>query len=309
MSQVAEQVVEKAKSLMGSPYVWGATGEKCTVANRERRMSSSKLTEVSRANIKKRCPVLSGKQKTCSGCKYEGMDEYDCIGFVNAVNKACGIILKGAGATYHWSNTANFVRRGPIAEMPNVVCCVYQADGNRMSHIGFHIGGGIIIHCSGKGEVMIGSIDDKAWTHYAIPVGYYTDEYLEQAKIINKNIGVLKRGSTGDNVRKLQQMLNAIGYDCGEPDGVFGSGTEAAVKKFQKENKLSVDGKVGQATWPKIEDKYKATLPPEEEEEVPPEEEEEEPKSDELNIVLARLQEQLNEIQAQLDECKKQIGK
>ena len=309
MSEVTEKVVEKATSLMGSPYVWGATGEKCTVANRKKRLNSPKLTEISKNNIKKRCPVLSGKQTTCAGCKYEGKNEYDCIGFVNAVNNACGIKLKGAGATYHWGNTANFIRRGPIAEMPNVVCCVYQADGSRMSHIGFHIGGGNIIHCSGKGEVMIGSVADKAWTHYAIPVGYYTEEYLKQAKIVDTSFTLLKKGSRGDNVFKLQQMLNALGFNCGEPDGAFGSNTEAAVKNFQEKYGLSVDGKVGQATWPKIKEVYEEKVKPEEsdiEPEPQPIHDDDQDKDEIIDDedfyeILQTIQKQIAEIQARIE--------
>ena len=59
-------------------------------------------------------------------------------------------------------------------------------------------------------------------------------------------------------------MLNALGFNCGEPDGAFGSNTEAAVKKFQEKYGLSVDGKVGQATWPKIKDAYEEKIKPEE---------------------------------------------
>lgn len=41
-------------------------------------------------------------------------------------------------------------------------------------------------------------------------------------------------GSRGDAVRKLQELLNALGYDCGSVDGIFGSKTKAAVLAFQK---------------------------------------------------------------------------
>ena len=63
---------------------------------------------------------------------------------------------------------------------------------------------------------------------------------------------MLRTGSRGDAVRKLQEMLNALGYDCGSVDGIFGSKTKAAVLAFQKANGLAADGIVGPLTWGKL---------------------------------------------------------
>ena len=54
--------------------------------------------------------------------------------------------------------------------------------------------------------------------------------------------------STGDNVKSLQKSLISLGYLKGKADGVFGSKTEEAVKKFQKANDLTVDGLAGADT-------------------------------------------------------------
>ena len=59
-------------------------------------------------------------------------------------------------------------------------------------------------------------------------------------------------GSRGDAVRKLQELLNALGYDCGSVDGIFGSKTKTAVLAFQKANGLGTDGIVGPLTWGKL---------------------------------------------------------
>lgn len=59
-------------------------------------------------------------------------------------------------------------------------------------------------------------------------------------------------GSRGDAVRKLQELLNALGYDCGSVDGIFGSKTKAAVLAFQKANGLAADGIAGPLTWGKL---------------------------------------------------------
>ena len=63
---------------------------------------------------------------------------------------------------------------------------------------------------------------------------------------------MLRTGSRGDAVRKLQEMLNAKGYTCGSVDGIFGSKTKAAVLAFQKANGLGADGIVGPLTWGKL---------------------------------------------------------
>jgi len=54
---------------------------------------------------------------------------------------------------------------------------------------------------------------------------------------------LLKKGSRGDDVKRLQKALQ-IGAD-----GIFGPGTEAKVKEFQKGEGLVADGIVGRKTW------------------------------------------------------------
>ncbi len=59
---------------------------------------------------------------------------------------------------------------------------------------------------------------------------------------------VLKRGCKGSDVKTLQTRLKGLSFYSGVADGIFGGGTENAVKAFQKANSLSVDGVVGRNT-------------------------------------------------------------
>ncbi len=68
----------------------------------------------------------------------------------------------------------------------------------------------------------------------------------------------LRRGSSGENVIVVQRELNRISQNypaipkLGNVDGIFGSRTEAAVRKFQEIFNLTPDGIVGRATWYKL---------------------------------------------------------
>lgn len=64
----------------------------------------------------------------------------------------------------------------------------------------------------------------------------------------------LSYGSSGDEVKKLQQSLINAGYDLGSTgaDGQFGELTQAAVKKYQQDNGLDVDGIAGSNTLGKL---------------------------------------------------------
>ena len=46
----------------------------------------------------------------------------------------------------------------------------------------------------------------------------------------------------------MQLLLSGMGFDCGTADGVFGTNTENAVRKFQRKNGLVVDGVAGEKT-------------------------------------------------------------
>ena len=65
---------------------------------------------------------------------------------------------------------------------------------------------------------------------------------------------VLKRGASGTAVRQLQAALKEAGHDPGPIDGDFGAATEAAVRAFQQEKGIAVDGIVGDITWLNIDE-------------------------------------------------------
>ena len=60
----------------------------------------------------------------------------------------------------------------------------------------------------------------------------------------------LETGCAGEDVRALQILLMGRGYDCGNAgaDGVFGSKTDTAVRNYQKDKGLAVDGIAGKNT-------------------------------------------------------------
>ncbi len=62
---------------------------------------------------------------------------------------------------------------------------------------------------------------------------------------------LVKRGCCGDDVADIQRRLSKLGYDLGlpGPDGIFKNLTEKAVKMFQQDRGLLVDGIVGEDTW------------------------------------------------------------
>lgn len=70
------------------------------------------------------------------------------------------------------------------------------------------------------------------------------------------NYPLLRNGSQGNFVYLLQFILNQYGYNL-SVDGIFGTRTLNAVRDFQRNNSLSVDGLVGNNTW-----KTLLTLPP-----------------------------------------------
>lgn len=58
----------------------------------------------------------------------------------------------------------------------------------------------------------------------------------------------VRYGSSGDDVKKLQELLNQNGFKL-NVDGQFGPDTQIAVKRYQQQNGLTVDGIVGNNTW------------------------------------------------------------
>lgn len=64
----------------------------------------------------------------------------------------------------------------------------------------------------------------------------------------NNVLALSKYGSRGTEVRTIQEKLKRWGYYNGSVDGIYGTQTVTAVKKFQQKNGLTVDGIAGQKT-------------------------------------------------------------
>ena len=73
---------------------------------------------------------------------------------------------------------------------------------------------------------------------------------------------LLKIGSRGDDVKRLQTTLNSLGYNTGTADGIYGSKTAAGVKAYQQAMGLTVDGLAGNQTLSSLYTQKTATPTP-----------------------------------------------
>ena len=245
-----------ADACMGWPYAWGALGQDCTPSNRKACMNRSAIPPGDAELIRKRCQVLNGTDSSCANCKYhpdgECTEIMDCRGFTRRTIQRVGITTQSAGATSQYNTASNWEERGLIADMPkDRICCVFQqnqSDHKTMEHTGLALGDEII-HCSV--EVKRGHTYDKGWTHYAVPRGVDGD-----VPVPEPTFPTIRRGSRGQYVTLAQTKLIQQGYDVGKSgaDGIYGSATEAAVKRYQADHGLKADGIIGPATWGALND-------------------------------------------------------
>lgn len=245
-----------AEACMGWPYAWGALGQECTVSNRKSLMNRSSIAAGDKELIRKRCQVLNGTDGSCKDCKYYPHDArtllFDCRGFTRWCIQRVGITIQGAGATSQWNTASNWTEKGLIKDAPKdrliVVFQQNQSDHKTMEHTGLALGDEII-HCSV--EVKRGHTYDKGWTHYAVPRGVDGD-----VPVPEPTFPTIRRGSRGTYVTLMQTKLIQQGYDVGKSgaDGIFGTATEAALKKYQADHGLKQDGICGPASWASLND-------------------------------------------------------
>lgn len=235
---------EWALSRVGCPYLYGGTGQFCTVAYRKARM---KQYPDYTAKMARNCPRLSGSATTCKGCRWydesagTGKRAYDCAQLTRWCMDAIGIQLV-SGANSQWTKT-DWAERGEISDMPrDKTCLVYRESGGKMSHTGIYLGDGTVVHARGHdyGVVRQELGKEVSFTHYAVPNGLY-----EWHTIVAKN------GDSGQAVGDVQERLLALGYALPKygADGKYGAETEKAVRDAQRDAGFPVTGVVDKQTW------------------------------------------------------------
>ncbi|HBS60937.1 MAG TPA: hypothetical protein DEA44_16945 [Firmicutes bacterium] len=136
-------------------------------------------------------------------------------------------------------------KTGKIKTLPETPGVIVWKKG----HIGVYIGGGLVVEARGvKFGVVVSALSSQRWTNW----GYLKDvEYLAEPEPKPEFKRLLKYKSKmmrGEDVKALQTLLTDAGQKPGAIDGIFGKKTLAAVKSFQRDKKLKVDGIAGPDT-------------------------------------------------------------
>lgn len=127
----------------------------------------------------------------------------------------------------------------------------YSVKDGIMYTIGFNTSGASSVIANG------GGVCDKRYKVSSARAHYFMPAYADTGKADNNveaapglSVTVLKYGASGDAVKDMQEKLIALGYSCGSAgtDGVFGNSTLKAVKAFQQDKGLEVDGIYGEQT-------------------------------------------------------------
>ena len=201
--------------------------------------------------------------------------DYDCSAAVIQAWELAGVPVKSNGATYTGNMRGIFLRCG----FTDVTSQIDLASGsglqrgdvllNHQHHTAMYCGAGQEVEASINelGTATGGQPGDQTGREFLVrPYRNYpwncvlryggeggtssarpgpTYEYTVC-------LGLLKEGMEDPQVRTVQQLLAAKGYETGAADGIMGEATVGAVRAFQENSGLLADGEVGGDTWSKL---------------------------------------------------------
>lgn len=248
-------------------YVLGCFGAPMTAANKRRWMA-----EQSYNRKPERAAMINAASASTFG--------FDCVNVIKAVLWGWnGDKTKSYGGAKYASNGVPDINDAQMFEK----CTEVSTDFSKIEigeavwmkgHIGVYIGDGLAAECTPKwkNNVQItacnrtkAGYNRRNWTkHGKLPYIDYVATEVKPGKtetaekkegVCNVEVKVLKKGAKGDNVKALQALLIGYGYEMKSGktvygvDGSFGGATDKAVRQYQKDHGLAVDGSVGPATW------------------------------------------------------------
>ena len=146
-------LVTYVRGKVGCGYVWGASGETCSLSLRQA--------------LAKRAPAQAKNiLGTCA--KWDGLQVFDCATLIREAFEAAGI-KRSSGATTIWTKWP-FVEKGTIDTLPvgepGIALFVSQGK-DKMAHIGMTIGDGLAVDARGSAHgVLLGPVSSHKWTHW-----------------------------------------------------------------------------------------------------------------------------------------------
>lgn len=200
---------------------------------------------------------------------------WDCNGLAEGYyNDVTGIDIN-TRARYNYAGWCSVKGAGKVPnnhKVPGLAVFIGKT-ASTITHVGYLVepvdpahpdGDWYVIEARG---VMYGvvktKLNSRGWNFWG-----YMDKYFDYSNHSNgtgaedvKELGhrTLRKGDEGSDVKELQTQLIKAGYKLPKygADGDFGDETVQAVKAFQKDNNLTIDGIVGKQTYAALEDKFK----------------------------------------------------
>ena len=229
-------------------YIWGTAGVKWTAA---RQADLEKTTDADRAQGRK------------YGSKWIGHYVADCSGMFSWAFKQLGSTMYHGSNTMYmkWCKHKGELKSGKRTDGATLKpgTAVFVWNGNTYSHVGLYVGDGNVIEAANTQKGVIQSkVTASKWTHWGELKDVSFDGSAPEPQPDPEPAGkrpTLRRGDKGPYVVELQTDLVRLGYGIGPCgiDGDYGSATQAAVRQFQYDKRIGIDGVCGPETWATID--------------------------------------------------------
>ena len=229
-------------------YIWGTAGSTWTAAKQK---------------------AATREMTVKYGSRWIGHTVADCSGLFSwAFKQLGGYMYHGSDTMYRKYCTSNGTlsngnRTDGQPLKAGTAVFTYNKKEGKYGHVGLYIGNGTVIEAEGTIKGVITSKVNGKWSHWGELKGVdYGTEPTPTPTPTPETKPTLRRGSSGKYVTLAQTELINKGYSCGKfgADGEFGAATETAVKAFQRDHGLTVDGVIGKNTWAALDSTEPTTL-------------------------------------------------
>ena len=251
--KTGQGLAEYALAQLGRPYWWGCFGQRADGA-----LYAQKKAQYPAYYTAADFPNQYGQKV------------HDCVGLIKGYlwsddpdgtpryNAAQDVAVEGL---YRKCSRKSDISTLP--ETPGV--CVFMAN---MGHVGVYIGKGEVVEAMGHAVGVVKTkLAGRGWAYWGMPEWISYDEIAVVAPSVGSadsspkggaftlSFRILREGCKGEDVRALQLMLKARGYQCGNygangdgADGDFGASTKTKLISYQRVNGLEPDGEAGPDT-------------------------------------------------------------